>query len=252
MAMFLYRWKVMEGGVLTPVLLWLLSSEVPEQQLQKGLRALESYLVRRMIHGVTTKNYNRLFVSLPDRLEDARAECAGDVIVEYLGSQDAHVRYWPNDADIEDAFMYRPVYRVLTRGRLRIVLEGIEAELRTGMAESDSVPRGLTIEHVMPQQWHHHWPPPADLGDGRSPEERRNRRIHSMGNLTLVTQRLNAAASNNPWKKKRASLDEHTTLFLNKDLLANAPAVWDEAAIAERAKRLSRAAARVWPHADKI
>ena len=252
MEMFLYRWKVMEGGVLTPVLLWLLSSEVPEQQLQKGLRALESYLVRRMIHGVTTKNYNRLFVSLLGRLEAARAECAGDVIVEYLGSRDAHVRFWPNDADIEDAFMYRPVYRMLTRGRLRIVLEGIEAELRTGMAESDSVPRGLTIEHVMPQQWHHHWPPPADLGDGRSPEERRNQRIHSIGNLTLVNQPLNSSLSNAPWEEKRETLNGHATLFLNKDLWTNAPDVWDEDAIKTRARRLFQAAAKVWPHADNI
>ena len=253
MGTFLYRWKVMEVGVLTPVLLWLLSSEVPEQQLQKGLRALESYLVRRMIRGVTTKNYNRLFVSLLDRLEDApRAECAGDVIVEYLASQDAHVRYWPNDADIEDAFMYRPAYRVLTRGRLRIVLEGIESELRTGMAESDSVPRNLTIEHIMPQQWQEHWPPPADLGDGRSPEERRNQRIHSIGNLTLVNQPLNSSLSNAPWEEKRETLNGHAVLFLNKDLWANAPDVWDEDAIKTRARRLFQAAAKVWPHADKI
>lgn len=252
MEMFLYRWKVMEGGVLTPVLLWLLSSEVPEQQLQKGLRALESYLVRRMIHGVTTKNYNRLFVSLLGRLEDSRAERAGDVIVEYLGSRDAHVRFWPNDADIEDTFMDRPVYRMLTRGRLRIVLEGIEEELRTDKAESDSVPRGLTIEHVMPQQWHHHWPPPADLGDGRSPEERRNQRIHSIGNLTLVNQPLNSSLSNAPWEEKRVTLNGHATLFLNKDLWTNAPDVWDEDAIKTRARRLFQAAAKVWPHADNI
>lgn len=252
MATFLYRWGVMQAGVLTPVLLWLLSSEVPTHQLQKALRALESYLVRRMVRGVTTKNYNRLFVSLLDRLEDARAECAGDVIVEYLGSRKAHVRYWPNDADIEDAFMYRPVYRVLTRGRLRIVLEGIESELRTGMAESDSVPRGLTIEHVMPRRWQEYWPPPADLGDGRSPEERRNQRIHSIGNLTLVNKKLNPALSNAPWEKKQTGFNEHSTLFLNKDLLANAPDVWDEDAIKTRARWLFQVAAKVWPHADNI
>lgn len=252
MAMFLYRWRVMEARVLTPVLLWLLSSEVPAHQFQKALRALESYLVRRMIRGVTTKNYNQLFVSLLDRLEEARAECAGDVIVEYLGSRKAHVRYWPNDADIEDAFMYRPVYRMLTRGRLRIVLEGIESELRTGMAESDSVPRGLTIEHVMPRRWQENWPPPADLGDGRSPEERRNQRIHSIGNLTLVNQPLNSSLSNAPWEEKRETLNGHAVLFLNKDLWTNAPEVWDEDAIKTRARRLFLAAAKVWPHADKI
>lgn len=256
MAMFLYRWKVMQVGVLTPVLLWLLSSEVPEQQLQKGLRALESYLVRRMIRGVTTKNYNLLFGSLLDRLEDARVECAGDVIVEYLGSLEAHVRYWPNDANIEDAFMTRPVYS-LSRGRLRILLEGIEEELRTDKAESDSVPRNLTIEHIMPQQWRENFgfqqvPSSLEVESELEATERRNSLIHSIGNLTLVNQPLNSALSNAPWEEKRVTLNDHTTLFLNKDLLANAPDVWDEDAIKARARRLFQAAARVWPHADKI
>ena len=252
MAKFLYRWRVMGVGVLTPVLLWLLSSEVPRQQLQRGLRGLESYLVRRMICRITSKDYNRLFLDLLNDFEESGAECAGDAIVEFLGRQEAYGRFWPSDSWFGSALMTQPLYRLLTRGRLRIVLEGIEEELRTNMAESRAAPRWLTIEHVMPQQWQPHWPPPSDLEDEESPLERRNRLVHSVGNLTLVNQPLNSALSNAPWKEKRVTLNDHTTLFLNKDLLDNAPDVWDEAAIAERAKRLSRVAARVWTHADKI
>ena len=250
MAAFRYRWKVMQMGVLTPVLLWLLSSAVPEQQLRKSLRALESHLVRRMVCGVTTRRYGPLFVGLLGRLEDGGAERAGDVIVEYLVGQEAHGWFWPDDSLLEHEIMYRPVYRLLTRSRLRIVLEGIEAELRTGMAESKAAPRGLTIEHVMPQRWQQHWPP--DPEDEHYSEERRNRFVHSVGNLTLVNQPLNSALSNAPWEEKRVTLNDHTTLFLNKDLLDNAPDVWDEDAIKARARRLFQAAARVWPHADKI
>lgn len=258
MATFLYRRKVMQAGVLTPVLLWLLSSDVPMQQFQKSLRALDSYLVRRMICRITTgQNYNPLFFVLLDSLEKAGAERAGDTIVRYLGGQDSEGRLWPNDHRIEDAFMKLPIYRQLSRGRLRMLLEGMEEELRTDKAESDSVPRNLTIEHIMPQQWRENWGlqqvhSPLDVESEFEATERRNSLIHSIGNLTLVNEKLNPALSNAPWEEKRVGLDEHTTLFLNKDLLARAPAVWDEAAIAERAKRLSRAAARVWPHADKI
>lgn len=258
MATFLYRWRVMQAGVLTPVLLWLLSSDVPIQQFQKSLRALESYLVRRMICRLTTtQDYNRLFFVLLDSLRTAGAERAGDTIVRCLGDQDSEVRLWPNDQRIEDAFMTLPFYRLLTKGRLRILLEGMEEELRTDKAESDSVPRNLTIEHIMPQQWRENWglqhvPSPLDVESEFEAAERRNSLIHSIGNLTLVNEKLNPALSNAPWEEKRAGLGEHTTLFINKDLLASAPAVWDEAAIAERAKRLSRVAARVWPHADNI
>ena len=258
MATFLYRWKVMQARVLTPVLLWLLSSNVPHSQFNKSLRALDSYLVRRMVYRSTTaQHYNRLFFVLLDSLRRAGAERAGDTIVQYLGDQDLNVGIWPNDHQMEDAFMTLPVYRSLSKGRLRILLEGIEEELRTDKAESESVPRNLTIEHIMPQQWQENWglqqvPSPLDVESEFDATERRNSLIHSIGNLTLVNKKLNPALSNAPWEEKQAGLSEHSTLFLNKVLLTNAPDVWDEDAIKTRARRLFQAAAKVWPHADNI
>ncbi len=257
MATFLYRWKVMQARVLTPVLLWLLSSNVPHSQFNKSLRALDSYLVRRMVYRSTTaQHYNRLFFVLLDSLRRAGAERAGDTIVQYLGDQDLNVGIWPNDHRMEDEFMTRRVYS-LSKRRLRILLEGIEGELRTDKAESDSVPRNLTIEHIMPQQWRENWglqqvPSPLDVESEFEAAQRRDSLIHSIGNLTLVNKKLNPALSNAPWEEKQAGFNEHSTLFLNKVLLANAPDVWDEDAIKTRARRLFQAAAKVWPHADKI
>ena len=82
--------------------------------------------------------------------------------------------------------------------------------------------------------------------------ENRDQLIHTIGNLTLVNNRLNPSLSNAPWEDKRATLNEHYTLFLNKDLLDNAPEVWDESAIGERAKRLCLMATKMWPHDDNI
>ena len=73
-----------------------------------------------------------------------------------------------------------------------------------------------------------------------------------MGNLTLVTGRLNASLSNYSWTQKRQRFQTFSTLYLNKDLLDNADDVWDEAMIAERAHRLFVAAVKAWPHADGI
>ena len=252
METFLYRWGVMQAGVLTPVLLWLLSSQVPQLQLEKSLRAIESHQVRRMIRRMTTRGYNRLFISLVDKLEKAGPENAGDAIVEYLGGQTSDVGLWPNNQELEEAFAHLELYRLLTRGRLRIVLEGIEEELRPVTAEIQDVPRNLTIEHIMPQQWRQHWDLPANTEDDIQAEWDRDHFIHTIGNLTLVNHWLNPTLSNAPWEEKQATLGEHSVLFLNKDLLGDAPSVWDEAAIAERAKRLCQVATRVWPHADDI
>ena len=255
-ASFIRRWRETQAGVLTPVLLWLFSSEAPPDQIAKSLRALESYLVRRMICRMTQAGYNLLFIRLLDDLQRRGPAQAGDAIVEYLAGQTANASLWPNDTVIAEAFQTAPLYRLLTRGRLRMVLEGIEAELRTNRAESQSVPRNLTIEHIMPQVWRDHWPLPSGAVDPAADPTRaaltRDTLVHSAGNLTLVTQRLNSSISNGPWPSKRAELDQHSVLFLNKDLLDNAPDGWDETAIAARARRLCQAAIKVWPHANAI
>ena len=251
MATFLYRRRVMDAGVLTPVLLWLLSSETPKPQLEKSLRALESYLVRRMVSRIASQGQNRLFVELLNVLQDAGAECAGDCIVEFLGDQTSNVGIWPNDRDFQDAFTNLQLYRLLTRGRLRLVLEGVEAELRTDMADARFVPRNLTIEHIMPQQWQNNYPPPNGADGEIEAREHRNQIVHTLGNLTLVNQKLNSKLSDAPWERKQETLNDHITLFINKDLLKEAPTVWDESAIAERSKRLCEVAMKVWPHANE-
>lgn len=41
-------------------------------------------------------------------------------------------------------------------------------------------------------------------------------------------------------------------MYLNKELLENAPEVWEETAIVERSEQLAQAIVEIWPHADDI
>lgn len=246
---FLYRRQVIGVGVDIPVLLWLLSSDVPGPQLSKSITALESFMVRRLARGMSARSYGRLFVGLIEELRASGPSVAGDTVVQYLARQTANADRWPNDQDFLDAFLTLPLYSSLTRGRLNLILQGIEGELRTAMSETQAVPRNLHIEHIMPQGWQIHWQLPNDTEDRERATSRRNNLIHSIGNLTLVNQRLNAGLSNAPWDQKRETLGRHSVLFLNKTLIENAPQVWDESTIAERATKLHQAAIKVWPHA---
>ncbi len=254
---FLYRWHVMRQGVLTPLLLHLLdlhqSGQLEKARLDRCLRILDSYLTRRMVCGMGTRSYYDLFLDAMKRLaDDAREDPADDTMQEFLGSETSWARLWPSDAAVEDAFVTRPSYQRLTQGRLRLVLEGIEEGLRSSMTEDVQVPRNLTIEHVMPQRWRgHDWPLPA-TDDTEEAAEQRDQLIHSIGNLTLANQKLNSKASNVAWAWKSEALADHSILHLNKDLLAKAGDEWDEAAIEERARRLAKVAAEVWPHGDHI
>ncbi len=253
---FLYRWRVMQAGVVTPVLLWLLSqdsSELTEDRLHRGLRAIESYLVRRMVCRMTTKNYNTLFLDLLGRLDGEGAERADETVVRFLSEQTADSGLWPTVSDLEEHFLSLPIYRLLTRGRLRIVLEGIEAALRTAKAETQVPPKNLTIEHVMPLHWSEHWPIQLDSEEAISEAGAiRDRLVHSIGNLTLVNKKLNPAMSHGAWPKKREAIAEHSVLYLNKALLEQAGDQWDEDLIRDRAKILAQVTESVWPSADRI
>ena len=245
-AKFLERRNVMNVGAVTPLLLWLLSAGVPQAALANCLNALESFLVRRVVCGYSARGYGNLFVRLLTKLADSPADQADRVLSSFLAEQEAPATLWPKDSDLRDRFVTAPLYQWLTQGRLKMVLTGIEEQLRPEKAEMQEAPRNLQIEHIMPQAWHANWPLPED-NDGEAAHERRNRLIHTIGNLTLVNDRLNPALSNDPWDRKKATLADHSVLFLNKQLAKAEQQVWDEAAIEQRAEWLYERAVEVWP-----
>ena len=98
----------------------------------------------------------------------------------------------------------------------------------------------------MPQDWRKHWPL-RDQQDEMEAAEQRDCLIHTMGNLTLVNTKLNPALSNAPWKEKRKEIPKHSVLYLNKNLLDNAPEIWDESAISARGRDLAKLFLKIWP-----
>jgi hypothetical protein len=248
---FLYRWRTVDAGTTTPVLLWLFSQPpavVSTDDRRHCLDAIESFLVRRMICRMTTKDYNKFFLELLARLHSAAPGQAASTLVGYLSSQKSESRKWPSDRELQHAILDLPLYRLLTRGRLRMVLEAIEDALRTPLTEESHVARGtLTIEHVLPQAWQEHWPLP-DGGETLETELDRERLLHSLGNLTLVNGRLNPSLSNAAWSNKRAALADHTVLHLNKALLArHGEDAWTEEAIRARGAALADIVTAIWP-----
>ena len=241
---FYYHVDVMQAGVITPVLLLLLSAQ--EGTRIRAFRALESFLVRRMICHQTTKDYNRLVLELASRLWESGLDKADAVTAGFLKEQTAYAREWPSDEAVADALGSSPLYRLLTRGRLRLVLEGVERRLRSsGKSEQTTVPPNLTIEHLMPVGWgEEKWPLPEG-NDKNAATYQRNTLIHSIGNLTLVTQKLNSSMSNDPWQGKRDELQKYAVLKLNNELLSKPS--WDETTIRCRSQRMAELVSERWP-----
>lgn len=124
-----------------------------------------------------------------------------------------------------------------------MILEAIEDHLRGSKAEEPVVRGKLTIEHVLPQGWTAHWPSPSAEGD-EDPVERRNMLLHTIGNLTLLTQSLNSDASNAPWDTKRQKLADHSVLRLTAPLIARDD--WDDESIRARSVELAGIVCDIW------
>ena len=250
---FLKRMKALDLGVITPLLIWLYKSEVPQERLRRSIDVLESYVVRRTLYGLPTAGLNRFFISLLERLERDHTAHADCIIISFLESQTADNRLWPEDWILREA-LTGPIKGKGMIARRKMVLEAIELYIRSDESEPLGPTDGLTVEHIMPKQWQQHWPLPERTDSSIEDEFLRIRSdaIESIGNLTLTTSKLNSKLSNGPWARKREALMNHSSLFLNKKLLQNAPEVWDEDAIMERSKYLAEIILQIWPYADKF
>ncbi len=209
-----------------PVLLHLHEREgVSDAQRSIAASAIESYLIRRLACGLTTKDYNRLFLTILQNLRVADDATAGQQLAKQLADQTASSRYWSGNDEFLAGLTQTNLYRSLRGPRLRVLLCGIETELRREKAEMSFMPaqvKKLSIEHLIPQKWSQYYPLPTDRRLEEA-EERRNTALHKLGNLTLTTTKLNSAISNGSWTTKRSELNKHAVLLLTAGSVHQAP-----------------------------
>lgn len=81
---------------------------------------------------------------------------------------------------------------------------------------------------------------------GESPDERRKRLIHTIGNLTLLTGPLNSSISNGPFVEKRPQIAANSALRLNTRFQDQSIVSWSEVDIIKRAEDLFTSAQSIW------
>jgi hypothetical protein len=249
-ALFAYRLNVLEIDVFRPIVLALLDQEldpIPADQLGKSIEVVESFLVRRALLKLTGQSYSQIAPRLCTLVRGDDRVGAGDALEEYFSGETSQATYWPGDEELIRRLVDEPLYHRIAGRRIRMVLEAVEDDLR-GWSNASAglggqrVPRGrFTIEHVMPQQWRRHWEQPK----GKATPEQRDQLVQRLGNLTLVTSRLNSKLSNAAWETKHAELSHHDVLHLNRSVLGK-KARWTEQNIADRSQMLAERIAAIW------
>lgn len=231
--------NALDTTTMVPVALLLFRSAIDPARRERALRAIESYLVRRLLRGLSTKNYSQLAARLV-AVSQKDVATADERIIEELLSSGSDTFRWPTDDELAPHLASQSMYGWLGQKRIVFVLSEVERAKRSHKSEDIALPSKLEVEHIMPQSWHAHWPLPDD------PElaQQRNAHINLLGNLTLVTGALNASMSHGAWLTKKEALEEHSLLILNRELVKG-PA-WNERSIEARGSSITELLLAIW------
>jgi len=213
-----------------------------DHDISKVLTDLESFLVRRMICGLNTRGYNRLFVDMLGALEGDGS--VSERLRQFLLSSTAASNRWPDDKEFEEAWISKPIYEILVQRRIQMLLHALNLEMRNKMTEEIKYKK-LQIEHLLPRSWQKHYPLPSGI-EAQVAIERRNSVLNTVGNLTLITPPLNNYNSNDLWARKPKNILKHSALNLNRNLETFGE--WSEDAIRNRSIALFETAKQIWPH----
>jgi uncharacterized protein with ParB-like and HNH nuclease domain len=240
-----------------PLLLTMFDANIDESEWPKISEILESYILRRAVCGLTTKNYNRVFLTLTRNLR--REGVTYPNLRKQLIDQTGESAEWPSNDAFREAWRSKHVYQTLNNPKIVHIFKRLNKAYMGNKSEEIAVSGTLSVEHIIPQSWIEHWPLPcgnsgltsqelwgADPNDSRAINTRkRNALVQTFGNLTVLTQALNSAASNSPWVEKKSEILRHSLLPINQQL--QDWDVWDETAIIQRGDAIFEHALNLWP-----
>lgn len=230
-----------------PIAMQVHAADIDAEEKHKLYRLIYSYIVRRALSGLTAKNLNRVFQSLSREFIEKGPSVK--TLKDYFARRIGDSTRFPGDREFREGILFKPAYTLAPQSRIKDVLWELEEASRTKFSERTPMPEGLWTEHVLPVSWTEEWL----FEDGGFVErwskdpraENRNRVLHTLGNLTLLTGSLNISSSNKAFLEKRGKLEEHTGLFLNKWFLKKNS--WSEANIRERGEALAEMSLTIWP-----
>jgi len=231
----------LETSTLIPYVLYVLKNVANDKERNQLFDFIETYIMRRMVVHANTKNYNQLFT---DRLISNQI-LSKEQFVAFLDGQADKVNFLPTDEELKDGFDRQ----VLTNKQTAGILYFIESKIRDRAKQSTRL-LGInkySLEHLMPKKWENNWGKLSNQED----KIKRNRKLLTLGNLTIITQSLNASLRDASWTIKLKGKGDKKGLTaysagletINEYLKLDD---WTEQRIEERAKFLSDKAKEIW------
>ncbi|MDK4792897.1 MAG: DUF262 domain-containing HNH endonuclease family protein [Acinetobacter sp.] len=221
-----------------PLMLFIMKQVKDEAELKKILKVLESYIARRTICKMTTKNYNNLFLSLlveVKKWDTITSERFLNKLLTY--KEDTNI--FPSDEQVRKAIFNKALINKYTREVLYIIslYDLSDPKVDNHVLSLD----GFSLEHLMPKKWQNNW----DIPETKELIDQNNYKLLTLGNLALIKGTLNSKLRDAAWSSKRKDLDTYSTLKRTRECLDKE--IWDVKQIDERSHSLFKAIMQIWP-----
>jgi alkylated DNA nucleotide flippase Atl1 len=201
-----------------------------------ALQVVESYLVRRYLLDIPSKDNGRILGGLVRELESQPP--TADALTRLLSRSN---REFPTDDQVREFVKGEPFYPGVRAPKVFILLcleESYEHRERIDLASAK-----LTIEHVLPRNPSKPWwdALEREASTEESAEDIHSALVHTLGNLTLTA--YNPELANSPFDVKRRILAD-SGLSMNREIAKNKR--WGKAEILARGAALAERVVTVW------
>ena len=249
----MHRREALNLATVIPLFMVLVERLGYDGELDRALRVVDSYLMRRVVLNTQNRSFDDAVFGLVHSICDASGGEEVSILIQSFENA-TWANRWPNDGDIEEHLVTADMYNHISSTKKQLILQGIakrmHEENERHLTMKFNPAEALHVEHVAPGNWEKHWKEELEFGDTNEERERLNKLVNLVGNLTIVTQAMNNQLLDNPWTFKKKLL-EKDNLEMNRRLIADMNGdIWNEEEILNRCKDLSGYVISIWPHAE--
>lgn len=215
--------------------------DLSDCSMNREAKLLEAYLVRRRIYSASTSGYSK--------------KCM-EVLEKGIGQLYSDFKFEGENSDIleENKQLKEALKKIRQQDVAKIVLFCLELTRWDEKDDMGQLAFQYQLEHIMPKKWKDHWPLPSNCS-----EDERNAKIEEIGNMILLTQKLNGHLRNSEYKIKmegshegksvKEGYKDRTQLKMTKDIIdqyEQGDKIWDEEHIERRTEELYKELLAHW------
>ena len=278
LAKFGYHMKLLDFTTFNSLALFIAKHFYNDEQITL-FDFLESYIIRRFICEYNTKTHTILCQSI---IKDLNKFSENITVKQFIGIvlnlKKGEWSAFPDNYQFEKYWNENLMYANLKSAKVKFILYRLEMAMakKSEFADNNLILNldELDVEHLLPQKWNTYWKLPNGevitndeqidkiknsikfyklISNPNTTEEfiiNRELLLHTIGNLTLIHNKVNKEIRNYAFSDKKEKIFENTNLNLNKTLFNLQQ--WNEDLIKKRSKELFNYACQIWKDPESL